>query len=278
MAQPQVTIARYTSLNALLLCLVMVAASCHTIKDLTTKAKDGEPKEKREKKEKKTKEPAADSRDVNVDFLLGMSFDEAAAISGSKGEVTGVARVAGDEVKVLRTGPNGEVRKLRVSGHVFLEMAGPGERSAALSQEAYVTEDEIILRGRPVLQRGKGMLEGTADSTVFYIFGNQVRVIGRHKVRNETLAEAAGPRPDAVITKLRKSSPSKPPSLPEAGPWRDGPNPLLPPLDLSAVPESMREELRRQAEAEDVLQQSLNQGQQLPIEPLPVDPVTPQGQ
>jgi hypothetical protein len=123
-----------------------------------------------------------------------------------------------------------------------------GDNAKALSQEAYITENEIILRGRPVIKRGEALLEGLADHTVFYIFDNQVRAIGTHRVKNQrSLASLALDKP-SVLASMRTGVGV--PALPDAGPWKAGPNPLFPPLDDTAVPE----EMRRQAEAERVLQ------------------------
>jgi hypothetical protein len=209
--------------------------------------------------------PKADAAGaVDVDFLLSMSFNEAAAITTGQSYVPGVARVAADAVDVIKRGTDGNPKRVRAEGHVFLEMTGTSESATALSQEAYLAEDEIILRGRPVLRRGLAMLEGLSDATVFYIIGDQVRALGSHRVRNLP----AVPMDSAVaadrLASLKRSSTTGQAGdlpltvkLPEAGPWRDGPqNSLLPPLDDTAVPPELREELRRQMEAEAVLQKA----------------------
>ena len=205
--------------------------------------------------------PATDS--VDVEFLLSMSYDEAAAITKATGEVPGVARIAADSLEVVKVGSDGSSRRLRAKGHVFVEMDG-GDNAKALSQEAYITENEIILRGRPVIKRGEALLEGLADHTVFYIFDNQVRAIGTHRVKNQrSLASLALDKP-SVLASMRTGVGV--PALPDAGPWKAGPNPLFPPLDDTAVPE----EMRRQAEAERVLQASkADAGPAAPPPPLP---------
>ena len=103
------------------------------------------------------------------------------------------------------------------------------EPAKALCQEAFITQDEIILRGSPILQRGGSMVEGLDDSTIFYLFGTSLRVIGLHKVSNQTEIAAL---------------------MPTLGSWAAGPNPLRPPLTESAVPSSIRDSMQRAAEAE----------------------------
>lgn len=240
---------------ALAAALTMLMTSCKTPEQVS-----GKPGQK--------DSPEAEAAEsVNVDFLLSMSFDEAAAITKSRGEVPGVARVAADSIEVVKFGKNGEARRLRAKGHVFVEMDGGGDSARALSQEAYITESEVILRGRPVLQRGGGLLEGTTDHTVFYIFDNQVRAIGRHNVKSGLIIPTDTPEAEMVMSTMRGST-GVPPRLPEVGPWRSGPNPLLPPLDDTAVPAEVREEMRRQAEAEAVLQQAKGGPGELPTDPL----------
>jgi hypothetical protein len=218
--------------------------------------------------------PAATSSSVDLDFLLSMSFAEAGAISGSKGEVPGVARVAADSIEVLRYGKAGDMRRIRARGNVFVEMDGGGQAARALAQEAYINENEVILRGMPALQRGSGLLEGLSDKTVFYIFGNQVRALGRHRMKSAPVAPVLADSSEAEVMAVLKNVPLTPPRLPDAGPWRAGPNPLLPPLDESAVPEQVKEEMRRQAEAEAVLQQSRGETQPMTSAPLDLPPTS----
>ena len=218
----------------------------------------------------------AGTGDVDIDFLLSMSFEEASAISSSKGEVPGVARITADSVEIIKVGRSGEPQRIRAKGHVYLEMDGGGDIATALSQEAFVTEDEIILRGKPVLKRGAGLIEGLTDLTVFYIFDNQVRAIGRHRIKNGIIAKRSPEQSASILSSMRGGVGIQVPKLPDVGPWRDGPNPLLPPLDDSAVPDDVRAQLRRQAEAEAVLQQSRRSGSELPVEPLQLPPSKPE--
>lgn len=237
--------------------LMLLTGACSTQKTTTS-----QPGEKPQKSE------------VDVSFLLSMSFEEAGAISTSRGEVPGVARVAADSIEVLKFGRHGEMRRLRARGNVFVEMDGGGEPARALAQEAYINENEVILRGMPALQRGPGLLEGLTDKTVFYIFGSQVRALGRHRIKSGLTPPASAPDEAAVLAIMR-SPPAKPPKLPEAGPWRGGPNPLLPPLDDTAVPESVKTDMRKQAEAEAVLQQARQEAVRLPDTPLNLPDSTP---
>ncbi len=244
--------------------IASAASSCKMLDKLSAGAKD---------------EGTEGTGDVDVDFLLSMTYEEACAITASKGEVPGVAKIAADSVEIVKVGKNGEVKGMRARGHVFLRMDSHGDPATALSQEAYVTDREVILRGRPILKRGGALLEGLTDLSVFYAFDDQVRAIGRHRVRSGLSTERPPEESAAIIANIRKNvKPSKesstpgeksePPKLPDVGPWRAGPNPLLPPLDDTAVPEDIRAQMRKQAEAEAVLQNSKTKPGDLPTEPL----------
>jgi hypothetical protein len=168
---------------------------------------------------------------------LSMSYAEASTITAAKAELPS-ARVAADSVEVLRTDAEGKPIRVRARGKVFVEVDFPdGDQARALAQEAYISLDELILRGRPVLQRGTATLEGLTDYTVFFLFGNQVRAIGTHRATN----------PEKLIQDLPSGLPG----------WENGPNPLLPPLEPSAVPDSVRAELNAALEAESVRRQTL---------------------
>lgn len=177
--------------------------------------------------------PGGEQGGVSLSFLLSMDYNEAAAISAQKAEVPPAAKVAADTVEVLRTTPDGKPRRVRAKGHVFVQL-DYDQTARALCQEALVGDSELILRGKPVLQRGSSTVEGTSDVTVFYMNSQRLRVIGPHKVTSLKDMLSTGQTPGA---------------------W-SGPNPLLPPLDSGAVPDAVRDELRRSIEAEMVLQQS----------------------
>ena len=94
-------------------------------------------------------------------------------------------------------------------------------------------------------QRGSSTVEGMADSTVFFMMGSRLRAIGLHRVSNaNSLANSAA----------------------SDGPWANNSNPLLPPLDESSVPKTIRDELRQAADAEALHQHALEAS---PAPPLP---------
>lgn len=165
---------------------------------------------------------------TDLSFLLSMSFVEAKSISTQQLEFPPYLKIAADSIQVFKYSADGKPLKARARGKVFIEM-NFSEPAKALCQEAFITEDEIILRGSPILQRGGSMVEGLDDSTIFYLFGTSLRVIGLHKVNNQS--EIAS-------------------MMPTLGTWAAGPNPLLPPLTESAVPSSIRDSMQRAAEAE----------------------------
>lgn len=193
------------------------------------------PEDKGEESPVKKEDPGKeDPANVSLPFLLSMDFEEASAISAQKMDVPPFFKVAADSIEVLKTTPDGKPKKVRAKGHVFVQMDNEAT-GRALCQEALISNDDLILRGKPVLQRGDSTVEGLADVTVFYVMDVRLRVIGPHKLSN--------------VRDMMRSS-----HLPAA--WSSGPNPLLPPLDADAVPESVREELRKSIEAETALQRS----------------------
>jgi hypothetical protein len=165
---------------------------------------------------------------LDLSFLLSMSFVEAKSLSTQQLEFSPYLKIAADSISVFKYTDDGKPLKARARGKVFIEM-NFGEPAKALCQEAFITDDKIILRGTPILQRGGSMVEGLDESTIFYMFGTSLRVIGLHKVNNQT-----------DVASL----------LPALGTWAQGPNPLLPPLTESAVPASIRDAMQRAAEAE----------------------------
>ncbi|MFN0078130.1 MAG: hypothetical protein ACKVY0_16875 [Prosthecobacter sp.] len=165
---------------------------------------------------------------VDLSFLLSMSFTEAKTLSTQQLEFPPHLKIAADSIQVFKYAPDGRPLKARARGKVFIEM-NFNEPAKALCQEAFITGDEIILRGSPILQRGGSMVEGLDESTIFYLIGSSLRVIGLHKVNNQSqIAEM----------------------MPTLGSWAGGPNPLLPPLTEGDVPVNIRSEMQRAAEAE----------------------------
>lgn len=171
---------------------------------------------------------------TDLSFLLSMSFTEAKSISTQQLEFPPHLKIAADSIEVFKYGPDGKPRKARARGKVFIEM-NYNEPAKALCQEAFINEGEVILRGSPILQRGGSMVEGLDESTIFYMFGTSLRVIGLHKVNNQNEIASV---------------------LPALGTWAQGPNPLLPPLTESAVPANIRDSMQRAAEAEMLHQQT----------------------
>lgn len=194
-------------------------------------------KKKAESEGAKEEEKPKTEQEVNpVSSLLSMTFAEASAISPKKLEINPFYKIAADDIQIVKTNRDGSPRVVRATGKVFLYIDF-AEPAVALCQEAYVGESEVILRGNPLLKRGASVIEGVAKSTVFYMLGLRLRVIGRHRIRNEE--QVANDLPDF--------------RYPDTG---GGPNPLLPPLSPDSVPSKVRSQMQRAAEAEAVLQRS----------------------
>lgn len=186
--------------------------------------------------------------------LLGMTYAEAATISPQKMDVPPFFKVAADEIEIVRKNKDGSPRNVRAKGKVFLAI-NFAEPATALCQEAYFGDEEVILRGHPLLKRGGSVVEGLASSTVFYMYGSRLRVIGQHRLTNE--GQVMESLPEEQRINFRRSG----------GSWGAGPNPLLPPLSPSAVPADIRSEMQKAAEAEAVLQRARTQ----PMIPLKED-------
>jgi len=178
-----------------------------------------------------------DKTDVN--FLLSMSFDEAKKMTPQNIVVSPFYKIAADEISVLKRSASGQPTRVRAKGHVFLQIDFR-EQLIALGQEAYIESGgEIIMRGKPLLKRGRSVVEGLSDYTVFYIKATRLQVIGSHRLAKpkgsmpvpqggESGARSEGRMPTWNVTPDWKRS------------WKDGPNPILPALSPEDVPESMR--------------------------------------
>jgi hypothetical protein len=247
------------------LCVVVFAAGCQSKVKEASEGEDGV-EVVREKKQKV--EPQAEPSE-GLAFLMTMTWEEAKGLSAQSLEVPPFFRVAADEIQVLKSSPDGTPRRVRAKGKVFIEMEF-AESGRVLCQEAYLADDELILRGKPLLQRGGSAVEGMDDITVFYMLGTRLRVIGRHRVMNESALVQEAMKVDAAALKGKEEGtgmPGAPPILPiMAGPWvGSGPNPLLPPLSSESVPEEIRLKMRAEAEAIDVMPLDLpGDGQNLP--------------
>jgi len=168
-------------------------------------------------------EKAAASKPVDVDFLLSMTWAEAKAISPQQLEVPPFYKVAADEIQVLKRDEAGKPRRVRATGHVFMQVDFQ-EQLTSLGQEAYVESGgELIMRGKPLLKRGRSLVEGLSDLTVFYIKGTRLQVIGSHRL----VRKQSGAEPFAVKPTWTRS-------------WKEGPNPLLPALSPDDVPMELR--------------------------------------
>ena len=199
------------------------------------------------KKEGEKTGQAAGAGGIDMSFLLTMSYEEAQTITPQHLELPPFYKLAADEIEIVSRDRAGKPRRVRARGKVFLQMDFR-EPARALGQEAYIDDDEVILRGRPMVQRGGSVVEGMDDNTVFYMLGLRLRVIGLHRVTsqrdllNEMQESPSGPGGSVSIPYRYRPSP-----LPRLGPWETGPNPLLPPLSPSDVPESIRREMQKQA-------------------------------
>jgi hypothetical protein len=164
---------------------------------------------------------AGDQADVS--FLLSMTWEEARKLSPQSLEVPPFYKVAADEVKVLKSDAAGKPLRVRAKGHVFMEVDFR-ERLTSLGQEAYIESGgELILRGKPLLQRGRSLVEGLSDMTVFYIQGTRLQAIGNHRLVKQGGDSGAF---DVMPTWTRS--------------WKEGPNPLLPALSPDDLPKGMR--------------------------------------
>lgn len=214
----------------------------------------GEESESKEKKEKRESESVPNE---GLAFLMTMTWEEAKALSAQSLEVPPFFRVAADEIEVLKSGTDGTPRRVRAKGKVFIAMEF-AESGRVLCQEAYLSDDELILRGKPMLQRGGSVVEGMNDMTVLYMLGTRLRVIGKHRVTNEHEMVSEVRKAEVVMRKKAVEDsgfPGAPPILPlMSGPWvGSGPNPLLPPLSEESVPEEIRQKMRAEAEAVNVM-------------------------
>ena len=187
--------------------LMLAAAGCSTL------GKGGKSDES-EKKDEASSAKVEDKADAA--FLLTMSYAEASAISPQKMTVPPFYKVAADEITVSSRRSDGQPKSIRAKGHVFVQIDYRDE-VRALGQEALIEDDEVILRGRPLMKRGPSVIEGLDDRTVLYIRGLKLQVLGSHRLTS-----------DGGVTPAWK------------GKWQDGPNPLLPALSPDDVPKEMR--------------------------------------
>lgn len=178
---------------------------------------------------------AAQSSGVDLSFLLSMNYNEAKAISVNSIEMPMGVRIAADNIEIIKKDGNDVPKRVKATGKVYLENGEGDDMAKVLCHEALISSWEIVLRGKPIIQRGGSTIEGLEDSTVAYMIGPRLRVIGLHRLANQSTMIA---------------------DLPDLGPWTGGPNPLLPPLSEASVPNDIRDQMMKAAEAETVLQQN----------------------
>lgn len=159
---------------------------------------------------------------VDPASVLSMTFEEAKKISPKSLEIPPFYKVAADEITVLKSDAAGQPLRVRARGKVYMQVDFR-EQLRTLGQEAYIESGgELIVRGKPLLQRGRSVVEGLSDYTVFYIKGLRLQVIGSHR---KTTQDATGI--PMVMPEWKRS-------------WKEGPNPLLPALSPEDVPKEIR--------------------------------------
>lgn len=169
---------------------------------------------------------------VDVGQLLSMTYDQARKVSPKSLSVPPFYKIAADDITVLTNDAKGRPERVRATGKVFVQIDFR-EKLVALAQEAYIESDgEVILRGRPLLKRGRSVVEGLSETTVYYVKGTRLQVIGKHR-----LAKQEGGIESPHGGTIRPSFDVQP-TWRRA--WKDGPNPLLPALTPSVVPAEMR--------------------------------------
>jgi len=214
----------------------------------------------------------------DLSFLMTMSWAEAKSISAQSMEIPPFFRVAAEMIEVVKSAPDGRPLGVRAKGNVFIEMLFK-DVGRVLCREAYISEQEVIMRGKPMLQRGGSVVEGVDDLTVFYMLGPKLRVIGRHRLNNESqmIAAASG---DGGVKRGGSTGfanlPGMAPALPLTGPWGGGPNPLLPPLSPASVSDEVRAQMRAEADSVEVIPltppgEDIN-NPEVPLAPIPAQP------
>lgn len=159
---------------------------------------------------------------VDPASVLSMTFEEAKKVSPKSLEIPPFYKVAADEITVLKSDAAGQPLRVRARGKVYMQVDFR-EQLRTLGQEAYIESGgELIVRGKPLLQRGRTVVEGLSDYTVFYIKGLRLQVIGSHR---KTTQDATGT--PVVMPEWKRS-------------WKEGPNPLLPALSPEDVPREIR--------------------------------------
>lgn len=191
----------------------------------------------------------------SIDFLLSMSFIEAAQMAAQNMELPPLFRVAANDISHPRLAPEKELTEFKARGNVFLEI-NYSDPLIALAQEAEVTIEEVTLRGRPVLKRGFSVIEATSDKTVFYVTLQSLDIEGPHRVRHigDRLPTPTSPPAPATSAPTATAAAAPAPeghekaaTLSRPAPATETRNPAAAPaIDLRDVPADMTaEEIQR---------------------------------
>ncbi|CAN5875898.1 hypothetical protein BH11VER1_BH11VER1_32710 [soil metagenome] len=176
----------------------------------------------------------ADEKTEDVSQLLTMTFEESKKLSAQSLVIAPYYKVSADVITVLKKDTKGLPVRVYAKGKVYLQVDFR-EQLIALGQEAYIERDgELILRGKPLLKRGRSLVEGLNEYSVFYIRGLHLQAIGSHRLTSQP----GKPGND-------QSYPDEEPTAWRVAPtwtrsWKDGPNPLLPALSPEDIPKEMR--------------------------------------
>jgi len=190
--------------------MVMGFVSCSSTPKTAEQNKDGE-----------TGHPSAASGEMI--YLLGMNYEEAKAISAQSLETASGARIAADNIQVLKKDKQDRPIRIRAKGKVFIDM-GAQDETKVLCQEAEINNNEATLRGKPVMRRGGRMIEGLEDKTVvYYVPRKSLKVTGAHRLSTEDPMLASVPGSMAMM-------PSVVTTMPTVSSWTAGPNLILPGL------------------------------------------------
>ena len=126
--------------------------------------------EQRQAVEDQTVEPQVTQPKLSMTewTLLEMGFDEAKAISAPSADVGSQFRVAADQIEVLKADAEGKPLKVKATGHVFVEM-NIGDRATALCEEAEITAQQAVFKGRPLLMQNSQVAKATHPATTFRV-------------------------------------------------------------------------------------------------------------
>ncbi len=183
------------------------------------------------KETKSTADDVQNEKTEDVSQLLSMTFEDSKKISADSLVIAPFYKVTADEITVLKKDTKGQPVRVRAKGKVYLQVDFK-EHLIALGQEAYIERDgELILRGKPLLKRGRSLVEGLSEYTVFYIRGLHLQVIGLHRLTSKPGTGESYPDDEPTPWKVAPMWTRS---------WKEGPNPLLPALSPEDIPKEMR--------------------------------------